>query len=429
MLFSFFYEIFLLLAAFVWLPKFLYQRLFKGKYKRSFWQRLGFGLPEIERTEGSLIWVHAVSVGEIKAIAPLLNLMHEKDPKTQFIISSITETGYDEALRSITFPCTHMFLPFDTGFIMRPLLKKLRPNYVLISETDFWFRFISIAKEYGATVALVNGKISEKSKERFLKVNWFSAKLFGNIDLFCVQSQEYADRFISLDVPSHQILITGNLKLDQQIHPMDEEQKKALREKLSIAPGERVIVAGSTHDQEEQAILNSMRMIWEYDPKVTLVLVPRHPERFDAVEAILQQTNVPYRRLSEAKTNEPKVILVDKMGMLTSCYQIADIAIVGGSFSPNIGGHNILEPSWYGVPVVFGPFMENQPELTDLILQANGGVQIQQLLLGVLLKALLEDNQECKRMGEAGRALTIQLKGAAERTFDALQKLRKFRIA
>jgi len=426
MLIAFFYEVILLFFGLLWLPHVFYSMCVQGKYKSSFLKRFGANFPHFERGKGLVIWVHAVSVGEVKAVLPLLELMYSQIPNLQIVLSTITETGQAEAMRPLKFPCTPVFLPFDFGFIIKPIMRQVQPDVVIVSETDFWFRFLSIAKSYGAKTVLVNGKVSAKSTNRFQLFPFVSKWLFSCIDLFCVQNEEYATHFSLLGVPKEKIVITGNLKFDQESVSLTEEEKKELRYQCGIIESDIVIVIGSTHPTEESIILRALKSLWGKHQNLKVLIVPRHPERFDEVAALLKEEGISYYRYTSKDPQNARVVLVDAMGILTKCYQIADIAVVGGSFVPDIGGHNILEPVEHGIAVVFGPHMHNQLEMVKLVLDAECGFQIQEFLLHRFLEALLDDKEELQKISKAGSALTEKLGGAAERT---LLTIRKFHIA
>lgn len=419
MLLTLFYEALLGLALLFWLPLALYKRFKTGKYSRSLPQRLGMNLPSIKRGEGPLIWLHAVSVGEAKAAVPLLKQLRKSHPDAQFIFTSITETGFDEAKRSIDFPCAHFFLPFDLSFMLRPIIEKLRPDLLIFSETDLWLRLMTLARQYGAKIALVNGKISERSTKRLKQIPLFARALLDPIDLFCVQDEIYQKRFSSLGVLQEKLVVSGNLKYDFNAPHLSQEEKQTLRDTLSITRDKSTVVIGSTHAGEERLILEALKNL----PECKILLVPRHPERFDEVADLLNELRLPFTRYTDDKEHNERIVLVDTMGLLVSLYQIADVAIIGGSFVQGIGGHNILEPGRFEVPVIFGPYMENQQEMTHLLLERQGGLQLRVEQLLPSLKTLFESGEERRRIGEAGRQLTQEITGATEKTEKLLNNL------
>lgn len=402
-----FYGIGLFLLALFMLPKFLYQCIFHKKYRRNWKQRFGFSVPHDIPAGKTIIWVHAVSVGEAKAIIPLIKKLHRDD--IHWVFSSTTETGFDEVARSLKLPVTQLFMPLDFKWIIKPLMKQVNPSLILISETDLWFNFLSEAKDNNIPVALVNGKISERSANRLSKVPFFTRDLLDLIDLYCVQSKVYAERFEKLGVSRDKIFVTGNLKWDQVIRPLADPLE--FRKQWRIEQSDRVLVLGSTHPAEEQLILDRLVPVLHKHPSWKLLVVPRHPERFESVRALI------------ANYNSPQLILIDQMGILTDCYQIAELVILGGSFVPGVGGHNILEPSQVSVGVLFGPHMHNQEDMVYHVLDAHAGFQLPLESVPLIVDRLIKNQEEAQALGAAGKQLHAQLVGAADRTEQHLKRL------
>lgn len=418
-----FYEIALLLLGIVAIPKMLYQRMFYGKYRKSLSKRFGFGFPTIAKGKRKLIWIHAVSVGETKAVATLAKMLKMQLNDPIIIVSSTTETGHDEALRSIPTAEYHVYLPLDFRWVIRPIVKRIKPDLVILVESDFWYNFLKSSKDIGAKVAVVNGKISKTSLRRFLYWRQLSETLFSQIDLYCVQNSLYKERFEQIGVPPNKIVTTGNMKFDEVYPQLSETEMANWKQQLGIAPGDLVLVAGSTHNPEEILILDALKEVWKQYPRLKLLLVPRYPERFNEVAGILSSRKQPFSRLSEwnSKTEgNESVILIDAMGVLRKCYQLADIALVGGSYTEKIGGHNIIEPCWYGIPVIFGPHMHTQIELVALVKEYKAGEQVPPEALASTLLAYLGNPEQRALLGKGGLRLTGDAKGATQKTFDAI---------
>lgn len=419
------YEIGLIVLALVTAPVLLYRWAFKGKYRKTLRKRLGIGFPLIKREGRPVIWIHAVSLGETKAVTPLVKLIKSRFDHPLIIFSTTTETGHVEACRKVPAD-HHVYLPFDFGWIINPIMKRISPDMLILCESDFWYNLLSSAKKYGAKIALVNGKISVKSAERFKKVPFFTNRLFSCFDMFAVQSNLYRKRFEELGIPTNKITVSGNMKFDGDNPKLPAGQLEAWRSELGIQRSDLVLVIGSSHHPEEAQLLSVMAQVWKRIPNIKVLLVPRHPERFNEVAGILQKSNINFRRLSQKDfhENHVSVVLVDAMGLLCKCYQLADIAIVAGSYTERIGGHNILEPSWYGVPVIFGPYMQTQPDLVDLAKEYGAGLQIPiENLEGELIR-LFESPEQRKAIGEGGLRLAADVHGATEKTYDLLKKLR-----
>lgn len=371
-------------------------QLLKKKHRH----RLSLQLPKIEKAGKPICWIHAVSLGETKAIAPLAALL-KKDYR--ILLSTVTQTGYAEGERSIDADW-HIYLPFDLPYLIRPFVKKVSPSLVIITETDFWFHFQDAAKKANARLVLVNGKLSKKSFLRHKKLPALSKLLLSSFDLMCLQGDLYAERFKALGVPSDKILVTGNIKLDAAY----EEP---------IASNDLILTLGSTHDPEERLWIEALKDF----PRLKTYLVPRHPERFDLVADLLKKSGLSYGRASErADFSKHSIILVDQMGVLKQCYSKSTLAFVGGTLTERVGGHNILEPCLYGVPVLYGPHLHSQPDLRDLMEHYRAGVQVTEQTLKQTLSTLLENSQKRHELGMAGKRLIEESCGALKTTYQAI---------
>lgn len=419
-LFSIFYEIGLFLISLAFLPKALYEMAVKKKYRNSILKRFGSGFPIIIKGKRPLIWIHAVSLGETKAVTALAKSLKSQFKNPILVFSTTTETGHVEACRTIPADY-HVYLPFDFGWVVRPIIKRTAPDLVVLCESDFWYNFLDASKKVGAKTILVNGKVSTSSADRFSKFNFFTKRLFALIDIFCVQSHLYKKRFEALGVPEEKIIVTGNMKFDGDYAKLPPVQLEAWRKELGIENNQPVLVIGSSHAPEEVQLLKVLSTVWEKYPNLKVMVVPRHPERFNEVAGILQKNNVSFRRLSQ-KHSDPSssVILIDAMGLLRKCYQLADVAIVAGSYTSKVGGHNILEPSWYGVPVIFGPHMHSQPDMVDLVNEYGAGMQVTLDELEGVLVHLFEDSEKRKSIGSFGLKLAGDVHGATEKTLNVI---------
>lgn len=425
MILSILYEITLWLLAFIYIPKFTYDYFVKKKYHQSIAQRLGFRFPKITKGQRKLVWVHAVSVGETKAIASLVKMINQQLDHPVIVISSASETGHAEAKRSIPNADYHVYLPLDFRMIIRPIVRQVSPDLVILTESDFWYNFLKAAKDFGAVIALVNGKISEPSLKRFQKVPYFTKKLFSFFNLLCIQSKHYYERFKALGIDESKMKITGNIKFDSEFPYQTKEQLETWKKQFHITQGHQIVVVGSSHDPEEKLILEQMKQVWKELPSVKLIIVPRHPERFQEVASLLEKENIPYGRFSQLDSvgKSSKVLLIDTMGLLRKCYQLADLAIVAGSYTPKVGGHHILEPSWYGVPVIYGPFMHSQPELVEIIQEYKAGQQVAMKCLGEKVLELLKDENQRTSIGKNGLRMLKDIQGATQGTWDNIKLL------
>jgi 3-deoxy-D-manno-octulosonic-acid transferase len=412
------YEVALWFIALMYLPRLFYNLLRHKKYRNSLFARLGIGFPTVKRRDVPLVWVHAVSMGETRAVGPLVSELKKLYPEMQLVISSITETGHEEAKRSVSFADHHVYLPFDLSFLAHKVISMTSPDLVIVCESDFWFNFLRHAKNQGAVIALVNGKLSERSTKRFKKIRFFSERLFNLFDVVCLQNQIYYNRAVEMFISPERIIITGNLKLDGEYPELSEVERSGWLHQLGIQPGAFILTIGSTHDPEEALFIDTLKKIWETHPGLKVILVPRHPERFNAVAKLLEKEHVSFIRFTEIKgrTGEERVILVDVMGLLRICYELCDVALVGGSYTDRVGGHNILEPCPYGKPVLFGPYMHTQTEFVNLIKEYGAGFQVSKEELGSCLERLMADPEEKARIGAGGLRLIRESKGAIAKT-------------
>ena len=425
-MFSFFYNCILFLIGLVALPQLLWQWLRYGKYRATLSQRLGLNLSKLpSQKKGKVFWIHACSLGETKAAVPLYNLMRQSYPEATFVISNTTETGHAEAKKSMPQASTHFFLPLDFSFQVKKVVERVQPDLLILIESDFWYHLLHYAKKAGAKIALVNGKMSERSAKRFALFSFFARRLFSHFDCLCVQNATYKEVFLRFDIPSTKLHVTGNIKFDHLPPTLTQEQLALHKKELGILPTDRVVVIGSTHDREEEWLLSALDKVWQKIPQLKVLLVPRHPERFPLVAACLQSrglSHISYTQRSQMRGDE-RVVLIDTMGFLNKAYQLGEVAIVGGSFVDGIGGHNVFEPAACGVPVLFGPYMADQAPIVDLVLKAKAGMQLTLDALAQTLLELLEHPEQQLPLRNAGLRLAQEAQGATLRSWQAIQKI------
>ena len=369
------YDFCLILFILINIPIFIYEALFLKKKKRDLLKRLGIKKYTFNPSgKNPIIWIHAVSLGETKASKTLLDKFREKYKNAYIIISSTTNTGYRESKENLKNANAHIYLPFDFSWTIKKLFSVLKPNIVVFVETDLWYNFIKHAKKNNSKVFLVSAKISKRSSSRFSKIPFFSKKLFSCFDLIVAQNEKYKQRFIKAHANPKIIEVGGNLKFDQKPVLLKQEEKLYWKNLLNLK-NKKVITIASTHDPEEKLLLNELASIFERFSNLRVLLAPRHPERFKAVSSLIKESSIPFISLSniDKQTGHEKIILIDKMGFLNVSYQLSDLAIVAGSFTDKIGGHNILEPALVNTPVFFGPFMFSQIDLKNLVIKNNAG--------------------------------------------------------
>ncbi len=419
-LFSALYDAAILAGGITYLPKQLYQvargRRSSSALKARYWPQSS----PLDKGNRKLVWVHAVSLGETRAVTALVESMRDTWGDVAVVVSSITETGHAEAKRAMPWADRHLLLPLDLSWTMRRMIRNMQPDLVVVTETDYWYHFLSAAKKQGAQLAVVNGKVSERSAGRLKKLPFISKRLLGQFDHLCVQSEIYRQRFADIGVPEQNLTVTGNIKFDSDYAVMSQEERAQLQQRLGIQEGQPVLVLGSSHEGEEKVIINACKALWKDFPNLKLVIVPRHPERFADVAQLLDAEAIAFQRYSNPQEGACPVTLVDAMGQLCQCYQLSDISIVAGSFTSKVGGHNLLEVCAYGKALVFGPHMHQQPELCEIVLNAKAAVQVDADKLADELRRLLSDSAARESLGRAGRDLVTQNQGCIQRTLATL---------
>jgi 3-deoxy-D-manno-octulosonic-acid transferase len=342
-------------------------------------QRLGLLSSELKQKLKTVrpVWIHASSVGEVKLIPVLIETLTKKDSGLKFIVTTTTKTGQQEALKILGNQATALFYqPVDLPWITAKVMKLVRPRALLLVETEFWPNLIRSAKKEGAIVGLVNGRISSKSFSRYSLFRPLSRTVLSQLDFFAVQTEKDLHRLNALGAQINKMTKVGSLKFDQKfLSP--RLAKKLDRKSLGLTENDKVLVAGSTRPGEEELVLSVYRQLNEKRPLI-LVLAPRHLDRIGEIELLLQQKNLSYVKKSRLKENRSakfKVLLLDTMGELAEIYSVADVAFVGGSLVP-LGGHNPLEPAVYGVPVLFGPYMEHSQAAAELLIESGLGYKV-----------------------------------------------------
>ena len=418
-----FYSFALLVALLLSSPYWLYQALRHGKYRRGFSERMGNIPARLGDLKGArVIWIHAVSLGEVLAIAGLVSELRRALPDFRVLISTTTDTGQDLARKRFGEENVFYF-PMDLASAIRPYLQALRPELVVLAETEFWPNFLRLVDESGAQLAVVNARISDRSLPRYERFRWFLRRMLAHIDLFLAQTQQDSERLRSIGADPQRIQITGNLKFDVPLPPASPIVE-SLRRSFAEDGAAPILVCGSTVEDEEAPLLKTFENILVGHPHAAMILAPRHPERFDAVAKLIERMGIAsYRR--SAWASEPltgKVLLVDTIGELAALYGLADIAFVGGSLVPR-GGHNIIEPAQHGVAIVTGNHTENFRDIVWLF-QSRDAVRIVGVSeLPLTLMHLLDHDEERKALGRRAKETIFSQMGATARTLDALKSL------
>jgi len=367
------YDFIFLLFSLFYLPVYL----FKNKFHPGFSSRLGV-LPRGFKLDKP-IWIHAVSVGEAMAVKKLVEQLRKAYPNKQFVISTVTPTGNKIAKGMAGENDFVTFLPLDFGFIVKKAIDSLNPSLFVIAETEIWPNLITYLNKRKIPVIIVNGRISDSSFRGYLKIRFLIKSIFRKVTLFCVQTERDANRFSSLGVDRKKIKVTGNMKFDATPSHNEMHISSDLKSKLGLQRDAKIFVAASTHPREEQIILSVYARLLETFPELSLIIAPRHPQRFKEVSKIIsgfQFCSRPFSRVSEPFTCATKtVFVVDTIGELNNFYNIADIVFVGGSLIKK-GGHNILEPAVFSKPILFGPHMFNFKDIAELFLSNEAAVLV-----------------------------------------------------
>jgi 3-deoxy-D-manno-octulosonic-acid transferase len=403
-------------------PSVLTQMVLRGKYRRDIAERFGGVAP----WEGSAapVWLHAVSVGEAVAAAPLARLLVSRYPDLPLIVSTTTETGRAVAEQRIS-AARFVFFPLDFRWAAARALTRLRPRLVLLTETELWPNFLAACAARRIPVVLINGRISPRSFPRYRLVRRWFGRVLQDVRLFCMQSAADADRILALGAPAERVTVTGNLKYDLPALEHDPDVP-AIRAGLGLPAGCRLVIAGSIHRGEDGPVIQAFRSAVASRPDLCLLVAPRHPERLEEVERLVVKAGVPCvrrSRLPAESVREGSAILLDTMGELARLYAAASVVFVGGSLIPH-GGQNILEPAAFGRPILHGPHMENFAEMRDRFQEAEAALQVADgPALAEALQALLDDPAKAERMGRAGRAIVEAQRGATQRMADLVGAL------
>jgi 3-deoxy-D-manno-octulosonic-acid transferase len=427
----------LLLAVSPWIA---FQMAVRGKYRTGLAQKL---LGNVEPPPGSnalggnskRLWFHAVSVGEVLQIAPLLELLAEGCPETGIVISTTTVTGYDLARRR--YPKHHViYCPLDFSWAVHRALARIDPAALVLVELELWPNLILAAARRKVPVILVNARVSERSFRGYRRIAWLMRRVLSQFRVCLAQNETYAARLKALGADPSRVAVTGSIKYDRVETNRNNPRTRALQRAFGLGtrPGERVLVAGSTQDPEERYALEIYRTLRSRHPGLRLILVPRHQERFDEVARLVEKDfELPLLRRSRlpageettqvsgqppegGHSDEPPVILLDTLGELSACWGLAEIAFVGGSLTQR-GGQNMIEPAGYGAAVIFGPNTWNFKDAVELLKDHDGATIVaDRQELAAAIARFLDDPAGAQAQGErAARAVALQ-RGASQRT-------------
>lgn len=401
-----------------------------GRY-RDGWGEKFFGRAPRRIGDRPCIWFHAVSVGEVLLLKPVLAEMQRRRPGWDVVVSTTTRTGLAVARRSYPDLVT-FYAPLDFSWSARQAVARIRPTVLALVELELWPNLVWAAKRAGTRVAIVNGRLSHRSHRGYRRIRRPLGPTLRRLDSVAAQTDEYADRFVDLGVPRDRVRVTGSVKFDGLECNRSNPRTVALRRDLGLGPAHLVFLAGSTMEGEEAAALTAYREARKDHPGLRLVLVPRHAERFDKVAAWLEREGETVVRRSQGAASaqvrpggeRPAVILLDTLGELSFAWGLADIAFVGGSLHPGRNGQNMMEPAAFGASVLFGRHTGNFRAVVEQLLWRDGARVVEDARdLTAAVRADLDDPEAAAARGAAARAFVLAQEGASGRTFAELDRL------
>lgn len=379
--------------------------------------RMGFfKIPKLTKP----IWIHAVSVGEVLSVKRLIEQIRQAFPGVPIVLSTITPTGQQVVKSPFYQPDALIFFPFDLQNSVNRVLNQVDPKMVVIAETEIWPHFLRACQRRNIPVLWVNGRISDKSYPRYLWIRGFLKNILRSYTLIGMQSKLDCQRVLALGADPKKVFVVGNLKYDMSFRP------RSLPAELvkELAASNPLFIAASTMPLEEEMVLEAFSQVLIKYPRLKLLIAPRHPDRFDNVEALIKKGGYPYVRRSKLPKHDDatQVILLDSLGELAATFEFARVVFVGGSLTPH-GGHNILEPAFFSKPILFGPHMENFSEMAERFLQMEAAIQISSSMhLATMLDAILADSALADRLGKNAKRLVDENRGATERTVALIRK-------
>lgn len=416
------YNILLWFAALFLVPWYGMKMMFTGKYRNGLGQRFGILPPEVlAGMKGSpRIWVHAVSVGEVTAAAPIIVSLKGQLPGACIVLSTTTETGQEMARRIVTVANAFIYYPLDISFVVRKAIDQVQPDIFVLVETELWPNFIWYCRSHGVKIVMTNGRLSPRSFRKYALTRFFWKGMLNAVDEVGVISETDRERFRFLGVPENRLHVFGNAKYDSLAAKVSPTVQEEISLRLNIGPGELIFVAGSTHEGEEAIILGVYGELLKIWSDFKLIIVPRHIERVQVVlalarEAGFKDTITMTEIAGGKKRRDERIIVIDVIGELFKAYSLASVVFCGGSLVPK-GGQNILEAAAWGKVVFYGPFMDDFREEKAMLEEAGTGVTVKNkadLLAGIV--KMMADPGDLARRSERGRRMITANMGASGR--------------
>jgi len=423
------YDLAFILFAVFYIPAFLLKR----RKREGMALRLGIYPEELRKklTERKNIWVHAVSVGEVMAISPLLDRLRQSYPDLRLVITTVTETGNLLAKKIAKKDEILLFLPFDITFSVKRAVSYISPVMLIIAETELWPNLISVNSDKNIPVVLVNGRISDESFGRYNIIRFMLKPVLSKIRLLCMQTDTEKERIVSLGADPLRMKVTGNMKFDSSMpQTLADGNATILASILNLGEGHQLLVAGSTHPGEEEIIISAYSGIRKRFSGLKLLIAPRHIERTPEIERIVMANGFVGLRVSElirlgqasknSRSNE--IFILDTIGQLKDCYSLAELVFVGGSLVKK-GGQNIIEPAALAKPVLFGPHTFNFRNITKLLLKEEAAVMIRdKVSFEDSCLRLLESSSLRSKIGIKAKEIVEMNRGASDSTMEAIDE-------
>jgi len=397
------------------IPIILLRLLWRGVRAPAYWQRwlerFGF-LPKLSNQQ--CIWVHAVSMGEVQAAVPLIQALQVRFSKQSILVTTMTPTGSRRVREVFGDSVLHVYLPYDLPGALARFFARTQPRLLILMETELWPNLLYACQQRTIPVILANARLSAGSAAGYQRIRGLVGEMLTGITVVAAQTNVDAARFIYLGVPPSKIQVTGSIKFDTPLPKNFLEQAAVLRSQWGV--NRAVWIAASTHEGEEEIVLEAFSNLKQAFHDLLLVLVPRHPERFNRVANLCRRQGFIVARRSKGDVNvNADIYLGDTMGELHKLYTACDVAFVGGSLVP-IGGHNLLEPAAVGLPVIMGPHVFECAEICRQLLEAQGAKQVEDgEQLANIVKMYLNDTTYCQQIGENGRKFVRKNQGALVR--------------
>ncbi|MEA3196962.1 MAG: 3-deoxy-D-manno-octulosonic-acid transferase [Gammaproteobacteria bacterium] len=397
----------------------LWRGLGDHSYRQALSERFGWG----RRSFAPAIWLHAVSLGEMSAAAPLVRALRSRHPEIPMVLTCATPTGRARARSLFGDTVDVRFLPYDTPGAVARFLDRIRPRLAIIMETELWPNLFNECERRNVPLVLASARLSAKSVPRYRRFGNLFRGIFSASSLIAAQTVEDAERFVAIGAQSARTHVVGNIKFDMELGAAAVAQGRALR--AAFGSERATWIAGSTHAGEEEQVLAAHAELRAERADALLLLVPRHPERFRAVADLLSSRGLRFARRSSGTPPDAgtQVLLVDSVGELAALYAAADVAFVGGSLVP-IGGHNLLEPAALGLPVLTGPYHSNSRDIARLLLRQGAALEVADAReLAAALRRLLAEPEERRRIGAIGRHLVESNRGSVARLLELIEPL------